>query len=111
MIVEEFKVTYPLFLIPRLTLVPSEYTKDVDPIGNTTPVPVTVLTVIVYNEDVPLVVASSNTIILSAPSGIVTLLFAPNVPVSLMYRFLPFDVAPLSSAKAKSPEANCDEDK
>ena len=56
-----------------------------------------------YSADVPLVVASSNTIILSAPSGIVTLLFAPNVPVNLMYMFLPFDVAPLSSANATSP--------
>ena len=64
---------------------PSEYTNDLDPIGNTTPVPDTVLTVIVYSADVPLVVASSNIIILSEPSGIVTLLFAPNVPVSLMY--------------------------
>ena len=73
--------------------------------------PDTVLTVIVYKVDVPLVVASSKIIILSAPSGIVTLLFAPNVPVSLMYKFLPFDVAPLSSAKAKSPEANCADDK
>ena len=93
--------------IPRLTFVPSEYTNDLDPIGNTTPVPDTVLTVIVYSADVPLVVASSNIIILSEPSGIVTLLFAPNVPVSLMYKFLPFDVAPLSSAKVKSPEASC----
>ena len=93
--------------IPRLTFVPSEYTNDLDPIGNTTPFPDTVLTVIVYRVDVPLVVASSNTIILSDPSGIVTFLFAPNVPVSLMYIFLPFDVAPLSSAKAKSPDANC----
>ena len=70
--------------IPRLTFVPSEYTNDLDPIGNTTPVPDTVLTVIVYSADVPLVVASSNIIILSEPSGIVTLLFAPNVPVNLM---------------------------
>ena len=75
--------------IPRLTFVPSEYTNDLDPTGNTTPDPDTVLTVIVYRAEVPLVVASSNTIILSAPSGIVTLLFAPNVPVSLMYMFLP----------------------
>ena len=66
---------------------------------------------IVYNADVPLVVASSNIIILSEPSGIVTFLFAPSVPVSLMYKFLPFDVAPLSSAKARSPDASCDEDK
>ena len=111
MIVEEFKVTYPLLRIPRLTFVPSEYTKDLHPMGNTTPFPDTVLTVIVYRVDVPLVVASSNIIILSAPSGIVTLLFAPNVPVNLIYRFLPFDVAPLSSAKARSPDASCDEDR
>ena len=90
---------------------PSEYTNDLDPIGNTTPVPDTVLTVIVYSADVPLVVASSNIIILSEPSGIVTLLFAPNVPVSLMYKFLPFHVAPLSSAKVKSPEASCADDR
>ena len=38
---------------------PSEYTNDLDPIGNTTPDPDTVFTVIVYNEEVPLVVASS----------------------------------------------------
>ena len=90
---------------------PSEYTNDLDPIGNTTPVPDTVLTVIVYSVDVPLVVASSNIIILSEPSGIVTLLFAPNVPVSLMYKFLPFDVAPLSSAKVNTPEASCADDR
>ena len=65
---------------------------------------------IVYNADA-LVVASSNIIILSEPSGIVTFLFAPSVPVSLIYKFLPFDVAPLSSAKARSPDASCDEDK
>ena len=75
--------------MPRLTFVPSEYTNDLDPIGNTTPVPDTVLTVIVYRVDVPLVVASSNIIILSAPSGMVTLLFAPRVPVSFIYKFLP----------------------
>ena len=85
---------------------PSEYTNDLDPMGNTTPVPDTVLTVIVYSVDVPLVVASSNIIILSAPSGIVTFLFAPNVPVNFIYKFLPFDVAPLSSANVKSPEAS-----
>jgi len=100
-----------LLRIPRLTFVPSEYINDLDPIGNTTPVPDTVLTVIVYNAEVPLVVASSNTIILSAPSGIVMLLFAPSVPVNLMYMFLPFDVAPLSSARVKSPDASCADDK
>ena len=97
--------------IPRLTFVPSEYTNDLDPIGNTTPLPDTVLTVIVYNADVPLVVASSNIIILSEPSGMVTFLLAPNVPVSLIYKFLPFYVAPLSSAKVKSPDANWDDDR
>ena len=73
-----------MFCRPRLTFVPSEYTKDVDPIGNTTPDPDTVLTVIVYKAEDPLVVASSNIITLSELSGIVILLFAPNVPVNLI---------------------------
>ena len=41
----------------------------------------------------------------------VTFLFAPSVPVSLMYKFLPFDVAPLSNANARSPVPNCQDDK
>ena len=79
--------------------------------GNTTPDPETVLTVIVYKADVPLVVASSNTITLSAPSGIVTFLFAPSVPVSFIYKFFPVDVAQLSNAKVRSPLASCADDK
>jgi hypothetical protein len=53
-------------------------------IGNTTPDPDTVLTVIVYKAEDPLVVASSNIITLSELSGIVILLFAPSVPVNLI---------------------------
>jgi hypothetical protein len=38
-------------------------------------------------------VASSTINTLSAESGIVTVLFAAKVPVSLKYKFLPFDTA------------------
>jgi hypothetical protein len=43
-------VIYPLCLIPKLILVPSEYNKFVDATGIATPVPETVLTVKLNKE-------------------------------------------------------------
>src|SRR6056300_552684 len=94
---------YPLCLIPKEILVPSEYNKFVDAIGIATPVPETVLTV-KLNKDADLSVASSTIKTLSAESGIVTVLFAVKVPVSLKYKFLPLDTAPLDKANATSDE-------
>src|SRR5210317_731155 len=95
---------YPLCLIPKEILVPSEYNKFVDATGIATPVPETVLTV-KLNKDADLFVASSTIKTLSAESGIVTFLFAVKVPVSLKYKFLPFDTAPLDNANATSADA------
>ena len=64
-----------------------------------------------YKAEDPLVVASSNIITLSELSGIVILLFAPSVPVNLIYMFLPLDVAPWSKVSVKSPDASCAEDR
>ena len=94
---------YPLCLIPKEILVPSEYNKFVDATGIATPVPETVLTV-KLNKDADLSVASSTIKTLSAESGIVTVLFAVKVPVSLKYQFLPFDTAPFANDNATSAE-------